>query len=326
MNWPYPKWIAHRGAGKLAPENTLAAFRKGANFGFTMFECDVKLSADDVPYLLHDDTLDRTTDARISQGDGKGFTYDSVRDGLISEDQPWSVLSQLDAGSWLSEEFKGERLPTLMEIADWCISHDVDINIEIKPNPGTDKHTGDVVARYAARLWKDSHRKPLLSSFSPEALEAARDSEPSLLRGMLFESPLNPRWAAIAKNLECAAVIFDFCLWTPENILAAKNFGLKTLSYTVNDLKESQRLQSMGIDGIITDRVDFFAPDRYDHDPSEDPQRLCARCGATFHLERSNPLRLIALHRQNDSSTTEILVCENCLHDGDVVPMNKSSI
>ena len=60
-DWPYPRWIAHRGAGTLAPENTLAAFRLGANFGYRMFECDVKLSSDGVPFLLHDDTLTRTT-------------------------------------------------------------------------------------------------------------------------------------------------------------------------------------------------------------------------------------------------------------------------
>ena len=59
--WPYPLWIAHRGAGKLAPENTLAAFRLGARHGYRAFECDVKLSADGVPFLLHDDTLERTS-------------------------------------------------------------------------------------------------------------------------------------------------------------------------------------------------------------------------------------------------------------------------
>jgi glycerophosphoryl diester phosphodiesterase len=61
-HWPYPTWVAHRGAGKLAPENTLAAFRLGAFHGYRMFECDVKLSADGTPFLLHDDTLERTTD------------------------------------------------------------------------------------------------------------------------------------------------------------------------------------------------------------------------------------------------------------------------
>src|SRR5659263_487313 len=99
-HWPYPRWIAHRGAGKLAPENTLTAFRLGASHGYRMFECDVKLSADGVPFLLHDDTLDRTTN-------GKG----------VAGEQPWEVLSKLDAGSWHSPEFAGEPLPRLDSIA-----------------------------------------------------------------------------------------------------------------------------------------------------------------------------------------------------------------
>ena len=68
-DWPYPFWIAHRGAGKLAPENTLAAFRLGAAHGWRMFECDVKLSADGVPFLLHDATLERTTNGQGLAGD-----------------------------------------------------------------------------------------------------------------------------------------------------------------------------------------------------------------------------------------------------------------
>src|SRR3954454_24649264 len=94
--WPYPRWIAHRGAVKLAPENTLAAFRLGAQHGYRMFECDAKLSADGVPFLMHDSTLERTTS-------GHG----------IGGDQPWHALSQLDAGSWHSRAYAGEPLATL---------------------------------------------------------------------------------------------------------------------------------------------------------------------------------------------------------------------
>src|SRR6478736_5846185 len=89
--WPYPRWIAHRGAGKLAPENTLAAFRLGAQHGFRMFECDVKLSADGVPFLLHDTTLDRTT-----SGHGSAAAL------------PWGELARLDAGAWHGRLHAGE--------------------------------------------------------------------------------------------------------------------------------------------------------------------------------------------------------------------------
>ena len=99
-DWPYPAWIAHRGAGKLAPENTLAAFRFGAGYGYRMFECDVKLSQDGVPFLMHDASLERTTN-----GTGQGG------------DSSWAALSQLDAGSWHSRRYAGEPLPSLANIA-----------------------------------------------------------------------------------------------------------------------------------------------------------------------------------------------------------------
>ena len=119
--WPYPRWVAHRGAGKLAPENTLAAFRFGASHGYRMFECDAKLSADGVAFLMHDAELDRTTN-------GHG----------IGGDQPWSALSQLDAGAWHSRAFAGEPLATLKNLARFCLASNHLLNIEIKPTPGTE--------------------------------------------------------------------------------------------------------------------------------------------------------------------------------------------
>ena len=134
--WPYPLWIAHRGAGKLAPENTLAAFRLGAQYGYRAFECDVKLSRDGVPFLLHDDTLDRT-----SSGQGDAGT------------QPWAELSLLDAGGWHSRAYAGEPLPAFAAIAAFCLRNRYALNIEIKPSPGRERETGELVAREAATLW-----------------------------------------------------------------------------------------------------------------------------------------------------------------------------
>ena len=122
--WPYPFWIAHRGAGTRAPENTLAAFREGGARGFRMLECDVKLSSDDVPFLLHDSALERT-----SSGVGRA--------GL----QPWAALSRLDAGTWHSPGFAGEPLPTLEGVARWLLANGHAVNLEIKPTPGTETRT-----------------------------------------------------------------------------------------------------------------------------------------------------------------------------------------
>src|SRR6202051_2859373 len=136
---PYPLYIAHRGAGKLAPENTLAAMRAGYALGYRMVEFDVKLSGDGVPFLLHDDTLDRTT-----SGHGRA-------DALT-----WAELSKLDAGGWHSPAFAGEPLPMLEQVARWAIANDVACNIEIKPVPGCERATGAAVALDALALWRGS--------------------------------------------------------------------------------------------------------------------------------------------------------------------------
>jgi glycerophosphoryl diester phosphodiesterase len=251
-SWPYPRWIAHRGAGKLAPENTLAAFRLGASCGYRMFECDVKLSADGVPFLMHDTTLQRTTTAPDQLGGAASN---------IGGDHPWGDLSQLDAGSWHSRAFAGEPLPSFENIARYCLQNGYFLNIEIKPTPGLERQTGEVVAQHVARLWSDVGAPPLLSSFHPEALEAAHSAQPQLPLGLLLDA-LGKDWLETAVSLDCVAVICNHALWNETSVTRAKSAGFRTLSYTVNDEWAAQRLIDLGTDGIITDRVDLFSPMR----------------------------------------------------------------
>lgn len=248
--WPYPRWIAHRGAGRLAPENTLAAFRLGACHGYRMFECDVKLSADGVVFLLHDATLGRTTGASAALGTGASS---------LAGDQPWSALSQLDAGTWHSRAFAGEPLPTLDAIAQFCLRNGHDLNIEIKPTPGVERHTGEVVAAQAARLWQAADVPPLLTSFQVKALEGARDAAPALPRGLLLDT-LWTGWLETALRLGCVAVVCNQALWDESSVRQARGASLRLLSYTVNDEWAAQRLIRLDIDGLITDRVDLFPP------------------------------------------------------------------
>ena len=240
--WPYPRWIAHRGAGKLAPENTLASFRLGAAHGYRMFECDAKLSADGVPFLMHDATLDRTT-----SGQGVG--------GAL----PWAALAQLDAGGWHSRQFAGEPLPTLENAARFCLANGYLLNIEIKPTPGTERRTGEVVAAEAARHWVHAAVPPLLTSFQVAALEGAHAAAPHLPRGLLLDT-LRDDWLATAQRLGCVAIVCNHALWDAGLVAQVRDAGLRALSYTVNDDWAAQRLLALGTDGIITDRVDLFAP------------------------------------------------------------------
>lgn len=248
-HWPYPRWIAHRGAGKLAPENTLAAFRAGASLGYRMFECDVKLSLDGVPFLMHDATLQRTTNSHEQLG--------AAASG-VGGDHPWSTLSQLDAGSWHSRAFAGEPPPSLKNIARYCLRNDCFLDLEIKSTPGLERQTGSVVAQYVARLWQDAAVPPLLTSFQPEALEAAREAQPQLPRGLLLHKLWNG-WIEAARTLDCVAIVCNHALWDTTSVTQAKSAGFRTLSYTVNDEWAAQRLIDLGTDGIITDRIDLFS-------------------------------------------------------------------
>ncbi|MFT7721781.1 MAG: glycerophosphodiester phosphodiesterase [Roseateles sp.] len=243
-SWPYPLWLAHRGAGRLAPENTLAAFRVGAGFGHRAFECDVKLSRDGEAFLLHDDTLDRT-----SSGSGSPAGQD------------WAALARLDAGGWHSPPYTAEPLPRLAQVAAFCRANGCALNLEIKPCPGEEARTGAAVAREAARLWAGAGTPPLLSSFKPEALAAARDAAPALPRALLLDT-LWDGWPGAAARLGVAAVITNWRLMDRALIERLHGQGWRALVYTVNDADVAGRLIADGIDGLITDAVDRLGPGR----------------------------------------------------------------
>jgi glycerophosphoryl diester phosphodiesterase len=240
--WPYPRYVAHRGAGKLAPENTLAAMREGYAHGFRAVEFDVKLSADGVPFLLHDDKLERTTD-------GAG-----PADALN-----WADLSKLDAGSWHSAAYTGEPLPTFTAIARWAIANGVACNVEIKPMPGRERDTGTAVAGAARALWRGVAVPPLLSSFAEDALAAAYAAAPELPQALLVEE-VPPDWQARLARLECTVLVADWRAVAADLVARAHESGYRVLTYTVNDVQRVAQLAAWGVDGIITDAVDRVQP------------------------------------------------------------------
>lgn len=240
-NWPYPHIVAHRGGGKLAPENTLAAIDTGARFGHTMIEFDVKLSKDGQIFLLHDDNLERT-----SNGWG------------VAGRLPWSDLLKVDAGSWFSRDFTGEPLPLLSQVAQRCREHGMMANIEIKPTTGTGPLTGKTVALAARELWADM-TLPLLSSFDIDALEAAQEAAPELPRGLLLDE-WRDDWRALTTQLGCVSIHLNHRLLDEARIAALKDAGLRILVYTVNKPERAAELLRAGVDSICTDSIDIIGP------------------------------------------------------------------
>jgi glycerophosphoryl diester phosphodiesterase len=149
-------------------------------------------------------------------------------------------------------------LPRLAQIATFCQANGCALNIEIKPCPGDEARTGAAVAREAARLWAGA-LPPLLSSFKPEALAAARDAEPALPRALLLDE-LWDGWPEAAQALGVVAVITNWRLMDRALIQRLHAQGRRALVYTVNDEAVAARLIADGIDGLITDRVDLFKP------------------------------------------------------------------
>lgn len=239
--WPYPHIVAHRGGGKLAPENTLAAIDVGHHYGHTMIEFDAKLSKDHQVFLLHDDTLERTTS-------GQG----------IAGQHNWQALSTLDAGRWFSDTFINEPPALLTQVAERCRQYGMKANIEIKPTTGQDELTGREVALAARTLWL-GQVAPLLSSFSPQALAAARDAVPELPRGLLLDE-WQDDWQTLTDELGCVALHLNHRLLDAARTRQIKAAGLRILVYTVNDPQRARELLEWGVDMICTDCIDVIGP------------------------------------------------------------------
>lgn len=246
-HWPGPRRLAHRGGGALAPENTLAAIRAGIEKGYRGVEFDVMLTADAVPVLMHDPDFGRTIA-------GEGRIAATLAGDLVER----------DAGSWFDpSRFAGEPVPLYEDVVRYCRARRVWMNVEIKPSPGADEHTGAVVGALTARLFADAHRPdemPLFSSFSVAALIAARKSAPQLARGLLVEEPGDGD-VEQARALDCISVHADHRHLDRAAVQRLHDAGFAILAYTVNDPARLHTLVGWGVDAVCTDRIDLIEPD-----------------------------------------------------------------
>ena len=222
--------IAHRGASAEAPENTLAAFQKAHDSGAEWFELDVYLSKDLVPVVIHDGTVDRTTN-----GMGK------VTDKTVEE------LQSLDAGSWFNPAFAGEKIPTLEETFSFA-KDKIKIYVEIKgAHPVLPEKIVELIEKHRM---KD---EVVVQSFSLTQLERMRglsdDITLEFLTGDYKEIDLQK-----AASIGAVSINPGYTKLRKEDIEQIHRLGLRVVPYTINDPEEIRRLIAMGVDGIITDK------------------------------------------------------------------------
>ena len=236
MSWPYPRIVAHRGGGALAPENTLGAIRLGASMGFKGVEFDVMLAGDGTPVVIHDETVDRTTDGR---GEVSKMTYAELSKFRIE---------------------KNESIPSFEQAGGLCRELGLWANVEIKPAKGHERATGAAVAPLARELWRGAVLPPVLSSFSVVALEAARDAVPELPRGYLVDA-IPDDWRDTLRRLGCVAL---HCNWKNVDrkvIAGVHDAGYAVLLWTVNEQGTARGMLALGADCLVTDALDRIGPD-----------------------------------------------------------------
>jgi glycerophosphoryl diester phosphodiesterase len=231
----YPHIIAHRCGGALAPENSLEGLRIAARLGCRGVEFDVMLSADGIPLLIHDETLERTTT-------GHGRVAD-----LSAAD-----IRRFDAGGPHHSAFAVAPAPTFSEAMALCAELGLWANIEIKPSFGHENATGEIVGRWLAANW-NGHG--IVSSFSTRALTAAQQVATNLPSAMLVES-LPDEWHAKMQTLNTSAVHLAAKCLTATEAEALK--GVPWACYTVNQRQQGDHLFALGCHALFTDRPDLW--------------------------------------------------------------------
>jgi glycerophosphoryl diester phosphodiesterase len=238
----FPLCIAHRGVKHSFPENTLASFRAALEAKAQMIEFDVALSKDRIPVVIHDETLDRTTN-----GSGK------VNDYTLAE------LKTFDAGSWFNPRFRGETIPTLDQVLN-LVEKSALLNIEIKEEYHEPEDPPDAIDKQVLRLIleKDLKASVVVSSFEMRFLERLRKQDRELALAFISRHPADQSVLDQCKKLK----LYSWNPWsgvlTDEQISTMHQIGVKVFTFTVNQTEEFKKLIQLGVDGVFTDNQPYF--------------------------------------------------------------------
>lgn len=241
--WPLPFVIAHRGASQLAPENTLSALTLAKTHSATWVECDVQLTQDGHPIIFHDTKLNRTTNLR----------------GNVS-DITLAKLKLADAGSWFSDAFQHERVPTLQEWLRTAADLKLGLNLEIKSN--TKKESillADCIVDHLQKYWPAHSNKIFMSSANQFALMQVHERAKSIPLGWIHDKPISEKNAAQLIQSNIVSIHQPFAILNADYVAMLHEVGLCVLAFTVNDMLIASELKKIGVDGIFTDNIALYS-------------------------------------------------------------------
>lgn len=229
-----PLLIAHRGGAAEAPENTLGAFRRALNLGIRWFELDVQMTTDGALVVIHDDTVDRTTNGT---GPVAAYSFEQIRN--------------LDAGSQFSPEFAGEKIPTLREVLDLCAEQGAGVFIELK-SPHLYPRIEEKVASLLGELWTQGVHNMWCISFDPAAVARMHEIDPLLSLGQLYGLQTEG-FPSHSEVFDAVLPHFAMAAHFPEQVSEAHRNGKQVIVWTVNRPEDMRQMAELGVDGIMSD-------------------------------------------------------------------------
>lgn len=253
--------IAHRGARSLAPENTLLAAQAGLDAGADMWELDVAMTADGELVVIHDDSLERTTNAREvypsrAPWPVHNFTYEELRrldfGSWYSARDPFGLIAQGDVTAHQLDAFTGLKVPTLREALEFTRMHNWRVNIEIKDLSGTSGHAHVVEKVVALVEVLGMAEMVLISSFQHDYLRQVKQLKPEIATAALVEQAIADP-VLLLKELDAQAFNPALELVTDELVQQVRAAGFAVYVWTVNNPVEMRRLRDMKVSGIFTD-------------------------------------------------------------------------
>ncbi|MGI9148055.1 MAG: glycerophosphodiester phosphodiesterase [Chloroflexota bacterium] len=231
--------VGHRGAMGHRPENTIASFEHALELGADWIELDVHLTRDGALVVLHDETLDRTTDA-----------HGLVKDHTLAE------LKQLDAGAWYGPDYAGQRIPRLEDVLEWARERGTIVDIEIKNAPIYYAGIEETVVK--ALDSQNMAEQVIVISFDHAAVKRVKALDPRVATGVLYAARPVDAGVDLARQADADALLPHWAYVTPEDVRAAHTAGLAVAPWATSDPQILARLIEAGVDAIGTNHPDIL--------------------------------------------------------------------